>query len=131
MNTMAKQMIKPYSLLLYLLAFLFFFFVGLSYAGLIEAGKGQMLAGGAIVLGYGVMGAFIGFCISLVVAYKVDRKWIIRLNAMMAVGLVAFWAFYAIRYQERKGERDAQNNEVKMEAPRKLSPTEPVDNDTL
>jgi mannose/fructose/N-acetylgalactosamine-specific phosphotransferase system component IID len=128
---MAKQMIKPYSLLLYLLAFLFFFFIGLSYAGLIEAGKGQMLAGGAIVLGYGVMGAFIGFCISLAVAYKADRKWIIRLNAIMAVGLVAFWAFYAIRFQQRKEEREQQNNEIKMEAPRKLSPTAPAENNTL
>jgi hypothetical protein len=58
---MAHKMIKPFSLLYYILAFFTEFFVGVVIAGLLEAGKGQMLAAGTVVIGYGFMGAGIGF----------------------------------------------------------------------
>jgi hypothetical protein len=101
-------MIRPYSFLLYFLAFVCFFFVGVSYAGVVEAAKGQMLAGGAIVFGYGIMAAFIGFLISLVVANKINRKIIIKINIILAIFIAGFWAYYQIRYEQRQ---DAKNHE--------------------
>ena len=67
-------MLKIHSILLYVLSFVFSFFIGIGYASWIEAGKGQMLAGGAIVLSYGVMGAFIGLILSIFVARNVKAK---------------------------------------------------------
>ncbi|MDX1317257.1 MAG: hypothetical protein R3262_06895, partial [Xanthomarina gelatinilytica] len=67
---MAHQAVKPYSFLMYFLAIIAFFFLGIVYANITEAGKGQMLAGGAIVFGYGVIGAFIGLCLSIFTAIK-------------------------------------------------------------
>lgn len=111
---MAHQMIKPYSFLLYLLAFVCFFFIGVSYAGVIEAAKGQMLAGGAIVVGYGVAGAFIGFLLSLIVANKMDRKIIIKLNIALAIFIVGFWAYYQIKYQQRQNAKDQEKQQLEQ-----------------
>jgi len=100
-----KNILKLYSLLLHFLSLILFFFIGVSYAGLMEAGKGQMLAGGAIVLGYGVMGTFIGFCISLFITYKTNRKTIIRLNIIATVLILGFWGYFYLKYQKRQQEK--------------------------
>lgn len=110
---MANQMLKPYSFLLYFLAFITCFFIGISYAGLIEAGKGQMLAGGAIVLGYGVMGALIGFVISLFVAKKLNRKIIIRINIILALSIIGFYGYYHLKFLEKRKARELEKNEFK------------------
>ena len=69
-----KKLFKPASLLLYFLTILSFFLAGFLYAALTGAGKGQGLAGGAIVLGYGVLSAGVAFVISIfklsLTAYK-------------------------------------------------------------
>jgi hypothetical protein len=99
---MAHQMIKPYSLLFYLLAFICSFFIGIVIAGLVEAGKGQMLAGGAIVLGYGVITAVIGFVISLFITLKTNRKLIFRGNIILAILILSFWGYFYIKYQNKQ-----------------------------
>lgn len=84
-----KSYFKGASLLLYLLAMLSFFIIGLFYAGFIDAGKNQGLAGGAIVLGYGIMGAGIGLIASLfLVAYDRGRA-VITTNKVLAILLAA------------------------------------------
>ncbi len=108
---MAHQLVKPYSFLMYFLAIIAFFFLGIVYAGIIEAGKGQMLAGGAIVLGYGVMGAFIGLCVSLFTAYKARRGLIIKINGLLALVIVASFAYFTIKYQKRQKEKEEQKTE--------------------
>ena len=106
---MAHQMLKPYSFLLYLLAIIAFFFVGVTYAGIVEAGKGQMLAGGAIVFGYGVIGSFLGFIMALIVAIKANRKPIIRLNIVLAISIIAFFGYYRIKYQKKQQDKLEQS----------------------
>ena len=57
---------RPAALLMYLEVFFSFFIGGLLYAAWIEAGKGQRLAAGAIVLSYGVGFAVIAFILSII-----------------------------------------------------------------
>jgi Ca2+/Na+ antiporter len=108
---MAHQAVKPYSFLMYFLAIIASFFIGVSYAGIVEAGKGQMLAGGAIVFGYGVIGAFIGFIIAIFIALKMNRVFIIRLNVFLAFAIVAFFGYYTIKYQKRQKEKEKEKLE--------------------
>ncbi|WP_178987006.1 hypothetical protein [Winogradskyella schleiferi] len=125
---MARQMLKPYSFLLYFLSIIAFFFIGLTYAGIVEAGKNQGLAGGAIVVGYGVMATAIGLIIALVVANKATRKTIFNLNIILALCIVAFYAYYHIKYLERqKGKvQDRQETEQpkKQTAPNTIASAE-------
>jgi len=105
---MAHQMLKPYNLLLYPLAIIAAFFVGASYAGIVEAGKNQGLAGGAIVLGYGVIASVIGFVIALIVANKVNRKTTIWINIILALSIVGFYIYFHLKFLERKKAREEQ-----------------------
>lgn len=102
---MAHQAVKPYSFLMYFLAIIAFFFLGIVYAGITEAAKGQMLAGGAIVYGYGVIGAFIGLCLSLLIAFKTKRHIIIKINGLLVLAIVASFAYFYINYQKRQREK--------------------------
>ena len=126
---MAHQALKPYSFLLYFLAFITSFFIGLTYAGIVEAGKGQMLAGGAIVLGYGVIGAFFGLILAIFIAVKANRSLIMKLNIFLALAIVAFFSYYTINYQKRqkvkekgKIEQEKQRQERRL----KKNPTAPA-----
>jgi hypothetical protein len=126
---MAHQALKPYSFLLYFLAFIASFFIGLTYAGIIEAGKGQMLAGGAIVLGYGVIGAFIGFVLSIFIAVKASRSLIMKLNIFLALAIIAFFSYYTINYQKRQKEKEKEKLEQenqRQERRLKKNPTVPA-----
>jgi hypothetical protein len=118
-----KQFFKPYNLLMYLLALLSFFFVGVSYAGITEAGKNQGLAGGAIVLGYGVIAAGIAFVISLFIASGTGRKRIIRINQILTIVLLGFIAYFSWSYQKRA---KAKSSEPKSELPVKSRPSTTV-----
>jgi hypothetical protein len=93
---------------MYFLALIAFFFLGLIYAGITEAGKGQMLAGGAIVFGYGIIGAFIGLCLSLFLAYKLKRSLILKINGLLALIIIASFGYFTIKYQKRQREKFEQ-----------------------
>ena len=118
-------MTKPYSLLMYFLAIIAFFFLGLVYAGITEAAKGQMLAGGAIVFFYGVIGAFIGLCLSLFIAFHAKRHIIIRLNGILVFIIVASITYFYFNYQKRQLER-LENEPPKKEQPLTPKPTSPA-----
>lgn len=122
---MAHQAVKPYSFLMYVLAIIAFFFLGLVYAGITEAGKGQMLAGGAIVFGYGVIGAFIGLCTALFTAFKAQRHLIIKLNWVLTLIIVASFSYFTIKYQIRQREK-LENEPPKREQPTTPKPTAPA-----
>ncbi len=98
-------MIKPFSLLFYFLAFFTGFFVGVIIAGLLQAGKDQMLAAGAIVLGYGVLGGGIGFIASLFLANSLSRKVLLRINLILSICLFIFVGYFYTNYQKRKAEK--------------------------
>ena len=115
-------MLKLYSLLLYPLTLIAFFFVGISYAGLVEAGKNQGLAGGAIVFGYGIMAAVIGLVIALFVAYRTNRKTIFWLNIILTVGIVVFYVFYHIKFLERQKVKALEKQNIEQPT----QPTEPT-----
>jgi len=120
---MAHLMVKPYSFLLYFLTLITFFFIGLTYAGIVEAGKNQGLAGGAIVFGYGVIAAGIGLLISLFIAYKTNRKLIFRLNIILAISIASFYLYYHLKYLERQKAKEQEQQ--KTEQPKQ--PTQSVD----
>lgn len=124
---MSKHTGKAYSFLMYLLAIIAFFFLGLLYAGMIDAGKGQMLAGGAIVFGYGVVGAFIGLILSIVVAFKSNRTIIIRVNILLLIIIIASITYFRIKYQKRQDEK--LKNDAKTEQPTTKPITSPANNE--
>ncbi|RMG24155.1 MAG: hypothetical protein D6730_13100 [Bacteroidetes bacterium] len=102
---MLSHILKPYSLLLYLLALIAAFLVGVSYAGIVDAGKGQGLAGGAIVLGYGVVAAAIGLLLALLLAYKAKRKTIFRLNILLTCCIAVCYLYLYLKFLERQREK--------------------------
>jgi hypothetical protein len=122
---MAHQAVKPYSFLMYFLAIIAFFFLGIVYAGITEAGKGQMLAAGAIVFGYGVIGAFIGLCLSIITAIKAKRHIIIKINGLLTLIIVASFAYFYINYQKRQREK-LENNPPTKEQPTTPKTTSPA-----
>ena len=109
-----KKLFKPACLLLYLLTILTFFVFGLLYAGWIEAGKNQGLAGGAIVLGYGVLFAAVAFVLSIIVAYKVQLAGIKKLNIVFTILLVSGILLVWHTSQERKKERSQESESLEQ-----------------
>ncbi|KAA3661344.1 MAG: hypothetical protein DWQ10_04710 [Calditrichaeota bacterium] len=92
-----KKLFKPASLLLYLLTILVFFFLGLLYAGLVDAGKGQGLAAGAIVLGYGVFAAFYALLAAIFAAYALRETKVKLLNKILGIALIVVFAIVVLR----------------------------------
>ncbi|MDC7995471.1 hypothetical protein [Altibacter sp. HG106] len=116
-----KKLLKPASIVFYLLSAFVFFIVGLYLAGILGAGKNQGLAGGAIVLGYGVLTGGLAFIISFFIAYHVVHKWVVRLNWILFVLLLIGYGVTHYRYVQRN-QKDAPSE--KEHAP--LPTTEPM-----
>lgn len=119
---METQMLKPYSFLLYILAIVVFFFAGIAWAIFSVAGKNQMLAGGAIVLGYGVVGAGIGLVAALLTAYATNRSLIVKLNLVLFVFMLGFAAYFFLSYQARQRVKQ-QKEPTNQQQPRPKAPT--------
>lgn len=75
--------------------------MGVTYAGIIEAGKGQGLAAAAIVLGYGATSAFIAFLISLYVAYNFSGEVIRNINKVLALITLFYFAYFTWNYYNK------------------------------
>ncbi|MDT0607426.1 DUF6077 domain-containing protein [Croceitalea rosinachiae] len=105
-----KKLLKPACLLFNVLMFITFFFVGISYAGIIEAGKGQMLAGGAIVLGYGVIFAIVAFIASFFMTYRLRHQFIVMSNIVLTLVLLTFIVYFRYQYQERQELKKKENH---------------------
>ena len=89
---------------------LVFFAIGLYFAALVEAGKSQGLAGGAIVLGYGVLFGGAAFVSSFFIAYHVKHKLVVRFNWILLLLLIIAYGITHYRYLERKNEQDSPPN---------------------
>lgn len=86
-----NKFLKPSSFVLYLLFILLFFILGAAVAGLSGVAKNQGLAGGAIVLGYGIMAAFGGLVLAFIVISKARVDIIKKTNwIILAIVLVIF-----------------------------------------
>ena len=116
-----KKLFTPKSLLLYVLTILVFLIGGSIVAALTGAGKNQGLAGGAIVLFYGVISAFIALIISLFIAYKANDKTIVAINKTL--GVICLIIVSYIVYKQITVD-DKKENPVKEVKPHK--PTAPA-----
>ena len=98
------------SILFYVLFFMVVFFLGILIAGFVDAGKGQMLAGGAIVLSYGVSGAILGLITAFLVAllYKPKAQSVILVNKIMVALLLCLWLFFYLKYKKREASKKEQ-----------------------
>jgi uncharacterized membrane protein YebE (DUF533 family) len=122
-----KNLVKPYSLLFYLLIIIVFFFLGLIYAGLVDAAKNQGLAGGAIVLGYGVIAAFIGLLGALLAAYKLSGKIIVSINKILGLIILGFFAYFTWNYYTNVKPKRNQQQQKSPIKPKQATPTaEPI-----
>ena len=109
-----KKLLKPARIAFYFLMLIAFFILGLVFAGLINAGKNQGLAGGAIVLGYGVLFGGIAFIASFFIAHKTTHKFIIRANWVLFVIVLISYGIIHYKYQNRQKTKEIEKtNSIK------------------
>jgi hypothetical protein len=111
-----KKIFKPASLLFNLLCLLVFFIVGMYCAGWVGAGEGQGLAGGAIVLGWGVLFAGIALVASFFFTYHVQHKRIVTCNWILAALLLLGYGYTYFRFRQRDRLQEERNKPY-QEAP--------------
>ena len=119
-----KTLLKPASLLMYLLVILVFFMVWTTIAGVTGAGKGQGLAGGAIVFFYGVNTAIIAFVASLFVANKAKVGNIIKINKYLGILLliaICLITYRVITHYNKEVTVKEYPTEVTTPAPQEMS----------
>ena len=92
-----SELFKPASIIFYLLATINALLLGMFYAGAIDAGANQGLAGGAIVLEYGVIFGLIALSIAPFIVYNVSRKTVFNLNKIMVLLLVSILGIISYR----------------------------------
>ena len=103
-----SKFIKPTSILLYLLSFVVFVILGATYAALSGAADGQGLAGGAIVLGYGIMFGFFAIVVSIFIVYQSSQKTIYVGVVILFVLLLLLIAILFIRQKMQKNKVDEE-----------------------
>ncbi len=102
-----KKLLRPSCLAFYLLVTLVFFVFGLTFAAIIEAGKNQGLAGGAIVLGYGVLFGCLALIVSIFIAYRINPKILVRINWGLLILLLGAFAIAYFKYKTQASEDKA------------------------
>ena len=115
-----KKLLKPASIAFYFLFAIVFLFLGMYLAKVTGAAKGQGLAGGAIVLGWGVLFGGLAFIASFFIARYVVHKWIVRLNWLLLIIVATTYGITHYNYLERQKEKE--NSEEKFDPP----PTTPT-----
>ena len=106
------------NILLFILLFFGGFFAGLFVAMMVDAGKDQMLAGGAIVLGYGVVGALVGIILAIfiLINYRKKVSLIKKLNILLTVLVLGLWIYFWMQYKIREVEKSKQLGiEIRLE----------------
>lgn len=106
-----KKNFKPACLLFNILCLLVFFIIGLYFAGWIEAGKNQGLAGGAIVLGWGVLFAGIAFAASFFLTYRLMHKTIVAANWILLALLLIGYGITHYRFVQRDKILEQKNRD--------------------
>ena len=107
------------NILLIMLLFFGGFFTGLFVAMMVDAGEGQMLAAGAIVLGYGVVGALIGIILAIFILINFRKKvsLIRKWNISLLVLVLGLWIFFWVTHKMREANKSEQLGlEIKFES---------------
>lgn len=78
------------------------FVLGILVARFTDAAAGSGLAGGAIVLGYGVIGAAVALVLGIVVGLRLPDPALRRLSVVMGAVSVLFIAYVAIRIRAQR-----------------------------
>lgn len=99
-----KRYVKPSSFLFYFLTILVFFFVGVTYVIITGSAEGQGLAAGAIVIGTGVVFAFLALVLSFVALYFSSGRFVKKANLILTILLVLFIAFFIYRSYEQQDD---------------------------
>jgi len=121
-----KRIIRPARIAFYFLMLLTFFVLGLYYAGFIDAGKGQGLAGGAIVVGWGILFGGIAFVASFFIAYYLEISKVKILNWILLVILLCTWGYKHYQFRQRDAEQEKRNAPYQNKNLKPTETTEPV-----
>jgi len=108
-----SNLAKGYSILSYFAALIGGFFIGLAVAAFTEAGKGQMLAGGAIILFYGLVGGFIALCFAFFIAYKSNKKVIVASSIFYLLAIIL--TFFYLKHNKQQRDLERQQNQQTFE----------------
>ena len=102
------------NIVFFVLLFIAGFFTGILVAILVDAGKDQMLAGGAIVLGYGLVGAFIGILLAIFVLIKYRKKALLikKVNVALLILALGLCGYFWIQHKTREA---AMNGSIGMD----------------
>ncbi len=105
-----KSFFRPSNILFYFLSAIVFFFVGLFFAALTGAGKGQGLAGGAIVFFYGIVAAGIALVVAIIAVRYLEASRVILFNKILGVLLLLFTVFSIYRFISMEKRPDKPEN---------------------
>jgi len=105
-----KKIFRPAALLFYLLSLLVFFIIGIIVAGLSGAAENQGLAGGAIVVFYGIVSALLAFVVSLFLAYRAKFQFVVLSNKILFILLLCLVIFFTINFYLRKDTEVPEQN---------------------
>lgn len=120
-----RKLFKPANIVFSFLMLFLFFIAGLYFAGVTGAGKNQGLAGGAIVLGWGVLFGGIAFISSFFISYITPHKVIVRLNLLLLVILVITYGFTHYRFLKNQKSKEKEIMEMPLKKP--TNPVSPVE----
>lgn len=87
-------------------------FLGMAFAGLTGAADGQGLAGGAIVLGYGVIFAAIGLILSVVIVRQISVSNLRIANIGLLIAIIGIAIFAWVRIEAKKKARSDADREL-------------------
>jgi hypothetical protein len=121
-----KKLFKPACIGFYLLMLVTFFVLGLYYAGMIDAGKNQGLAGGAIVFGWGVLFGGIAFIASFFIAYYAPVQTLVKVNWMLLVFFIAICGYKYYQFQQRDALQEEKNKQLDPAPAKPTKPAEPT-----
>lgn len=119
-----RKLFKPASLLFNLLSLLVFFIVGMYFAGWTEAGINQGLAGGAIVLGWGLLFGVIAFIASFFATHHLAHKRIVVSNWVLFAALLLGYGVTHYRFTQRDKLQKERNKPYNKKMPTKPTPTD-------
>ena len=117
-----KKLFKPAFLLFYFLSFFSFLFFGAWLASVSGAADGQGLAGGAIVLFYGVIAAVVALVLSVVFAHRIGVRIIKILNVVLLILLLSTAAWVRYRYKTRAQPNDQEETKQEVKEPTPVAP---------
>jgi hypothetical protein len=115
-----SKLLKPASIAFFLLMPLTFLVAGLFLGGMIESGKDHGLAGGAVVLGWGILLGGIAFLASLFIAYYLPVKTLSKANWIL---LILFLAACGYIYLEAQRKLEMQQEKERQFQPVPSKPT--------